>query len=172
MNEAEYDSLSPRQRECLRLIGRGFEAKEIALQLGISTGVVQGHILGGRGKLGNIRGVKAGRELLAFEAVYSIPGHLLPVPTDPETFDEAGTENAADVPMVVREPSSETDWPTPTKSELSAFSKGRTHDLSTLERVGWIIAIATGLAILGIAAFPLGQSAHRTARSVYAAATT
>jgi DNA-binding NarL/FixJ family response regulator len=42
--DPELDQLTPREREVLRLIARGYAYKEIARQLGISTKTVETHV--------------------------------------------------------------------------------------------------------------------------------
>ena len=42
--DAELDQLSPREREVLRLIARGYTYKEIARELSISTKTVESHV--------------------------------------------------------------------------------------------------------------------------------
>lgn len=43
-NDPEYDQLTPREREVLRYIARGYAYKEIALRLGISAKTVEHHV--------------------------------------------------------------------------------------------------------------------------------
>jgi RNA polymerase sigma factor (sigma-70 family) len=42
--DPELDQLTPREREVLRLIARGYLYKEIALRLGISPKTVEAHV--------------------------------------------------------------------------------------------------------------------------------
>jgi DNA-binding NarL/FixJ family response regulator len=42
--DPELDQLTPRERQVLRLIARGYSYKEIALELGISTKTVESHV--------------------------------------------------------------------------------------------------------------------------------
>jgi RNA polymerase sigma factor (sigma-70 family) len=44
MLDPELDQLSPREREVLRLIARGFTYKEIGAELTISTKTVESHV--------------------------------------------------------------------------------------------------------------------------------
>ncbi len=42
--DPEFDQLTPRERETLRLIARGYAYKEIARELSISTKTVESHV--------------------------------------------------------------------------------------------------------------------------------
>ena len=42
--DPELDQLTPRERQVLRLIARGYAYKEIARELGISTKTVESHV--------------------------------------------------------------------------------------------------------------------------------
>lgn len=44
MDRTRIDQLSPRERECLGLVARGFSSKEIGKRLGISPHTVDGHL--------------------------------------------------------------------------------------------------------------------------------
>src|SRR6202042_3931613 len=43
-SDPELDQLTPREREVLRLIARGYAYKEVARDLGISTKTVESHV--------------------------------------------------------------------------------------------------------------------------------
>lgn len=60
-------SLSPRQRQCLRLVARGWEAKDIGRELGISDLTVKNHLSAARTALGVARSIDAARLLEAHE---------------------------------------------------------------------------------------------------------
>ncbi|MDP1025964.1 helix-turn-helix transcriptional regulator [Sphingomonas sp. KR1UV-12] len=53
--------LSPRQLQCLRLVGQGLEAKEIGRALGISDMTVKNHLSAARTALGVARSIDAAR---------------------------------------------------------------------------------------------------------------
>lgn len=166
MDQAAYDALSPRERDCLRLIGRGYRGSEVAAELKISKSTVATHLAHARTKLDGMSTRTAGRAIVVFEGHPFHPSPSSPIPEVSASLHLTATETAAAGPMVLREPTGQPGWPPPTDRDLTAYSKGRAVDLSSLQRVGWIIAIATGLAILGVAAFPLAESAHRTVASV------
>jgi DNA-binding CsgD family transcriptional regulator len=60
--------LSPRQLQCLRLVARGWEAKEIGRELGISDLTVKNHLSAARAALGVARSIDAARLVAALEA--------------------------------------------------------------------------------------------------------
>lgn len=49
--EKAWESLTQRQKDCLRLLSMGWTEREIGQFLGISRWTVRGHIDAGRGKL-------------------------------------------------------------------------------------------------------------------------
>jgi DNA-binding CsgD family transcriptional regulator len=57
--------LSPRQRQCLELVARGWEAKDIGRMLGISDLTVKNHLTAARATLGVSRSIDAARLVAA-----------------------------------------------------------------------------------------------------------
>lgn len=72
------DRLAPEQRECLRLVQAGYEAKEIGVALGITTNVVNEHLRAARRVLGVTSSRQAARLLAAHEA--GVPNPLVNKP--------------------------------------------------------------------------------------------
>lgn len=70
-------ALSPRQLECLRLVARGYEAKEIGRQLGISDLTVKNHLSAARAALGVARSIDAARLVAARDGA-GAPGTSAP----------------------------------------------------------------------------------------------
>jgi DNA-binding CsgD family transcriptional regulator len=68
MNQASYDSLTPMERNCLRLAHHACKAEQIAHQLGIKSSTVNAHIYSARKKLGGISRLSAADELRRHEA--------------------------------------------------------------------------------------------------------
>lgn len=60
-------ALTSRQRECLRLVGQGFELKDIGRALGISDMTVKQHLRAARDTLGVSRSLEAARMLASVE---------------------------------------------------------------------------------------------------------
>ncbi len=67
--KAGLNSLTPRQKEILRLIARGFQAKEIARELGIAEGTVRTHMEEARARLVVASTREAARLLSAAECL-------------------------------------------------------------------------------------------------------
>lgn len=95
MDQSAYDSLSPRERECLRLVARDRGSSEIAGMLTLSVNTVDNHIKSARNKLGGIDRFRAARELSALEGHdQSQASHGLAIGQDPILSDDRGTDNA------------------------------------------------------------------------------
>lgn len=62
------ERLTDRQKDCLRLVGRGLSAKRIALELGISPETVEHHLKNARSRLGVSDSLSGARLLEASEA--------------------------------------------------------------------------------------------------------
>lgn len=71
MDQLLYDSLTPMERNCLRLAHHERKAEQIAHQLGIKASTVNSHVFSARKKLGGISRLSAADQLRQFEAVHS-----------------------------------------------------------------------------------------------------
>lgn len=69
MDQLLYDSLTPMERNCLRLAHHERKAEQIAHQLGIKASTVNSHVFSARKKLGGISRLSAADQLRRFEAV-------------------------------------------------------------------------------------------------------
>ena len=76
----EIDLLTPRERECLRLVYEHLSSKEIGRQLGISKHTVDTHVDKARQRLGAQDRYDAARRVAAFERTLTIP-----TPSGPDT---------------------------------------------------------------------------------------
>jgi len=87
------ERLSERQKDCLRLVARGYTSKEIGRQIGISPATVDNHV---RAALDNLRvesRAEAARILTAAEAdqpLTSQPQPLVRLPSDAAVEDVSG----------------------------------------------------------------------------------
>lgn len=68
MISALYDTLTPMERNCLRLAHHTCKAEQIAHELGIKASTVNSHIYSARKKLGGISRLSAADQLRLFEA--------------------------------------------------------------------------------------------------------
>ena len=71
--DPEIDHLTPRERECLRLVYEHLSSKQIARQLGISKHTVDTHVDKARQRLGAVDRYDAARRMAAFERAAGIP---------------------------------------------------------------------------------------------------
>lgn len=133
MNRDGYPTLSPRELECLRLVGQGLQSKEIAARLeGISPGTVDGYIKSAIGKLGVANRRDAARIVLEVEQLSPQwlgdhpPGVDPPAAEPPEP---ASSTSGRRLRLPFRRP-----------GELD-------NDLSVGERLLWIVVLAIAVAI-------------------------
>lgn len=167
MDQAAYDALSPRERECLRLIGQHLQVKEAAARLGISPKTVETHLASARLKLGHSATRPVARALVGFEAQCSSPRSPSPIPASAPDRHPYVTSNAAEpLASVVREPP-QRPWPLPPDDEPSAEPERRINDLGALQRLGLIILIPIMIALLVMLAWGVANSMHETVRAVY-----
>ena len=150
-------TLPEHQRVCLRMVLEHKSSKEIALELGISPHTVDQRVKAAMQTLGVGSRVAAARLLAEHEAspyqplVYQNPdlADLPPVGSARTTRGNDGGMNRR--PTVVREERApfiasvrSHPWPV----DLPLRSKGgRFHDLSALQRLGWVVAIMMALAL-------------------------
>lgn len=140
MDDLALSRLNHRQRECLRLVYRNLEAKEIARELGLSPHTVVEHLRDARRVLGASRSMHAARMLVEYERDNRI-GY--------EPVGVTGNRNSGITSNV----------PTATLGAavgIREFRKNR-YNFSYLERLGLIIGIAIGaIALTGA----LAMGAH------------
>lgn len=68
MNQEQYDSLTPMERNCLRLAHHERKAEQIAHELGITASTVNTHIFSARRKLGGLSRLTAADQLRTYES--------------------------------------------------------------------------------------------------------
>ena len=130
--DSSFERLSPRMRECLRLVYRRRTTKEIAAALVLSPGTVDGYVAEAVRLLGARNRVEAAERLHAWEAVP--PSDFAPqstgvvaVPLDQPVASDSGAGRRT--PLPIRQ-------------------QGATgNDLSILQRLGWILVLAIGIGI-------------------------
>lgn len=83
MNRAEYDSLTPMERNCLRLARHDCKTEQIAHELGIAASTVNTHIFAGRRKLSGVSRLNAADQLRSFEIALSVTQATQALATEP-----------------------------------------------------------------------------------------
>lgn len=163
--------LSETQKAILRLVGRHLQSKEIAREMEVSRRTVDKHIATAMAHLGVSNRRDAVRMLAACEGE-RFPGASAPLSTDmlsppspsPDTGDRwRGTIEFAEAqtPFTGMEPIGGPHRRFP-------FLGERKHDLTTKQRIGWmmalpfLIAFALGFFLIGFSALgELGRAIHR-----------
>lgn len=186
MDRAAYDSLTPMERNCLRLAHHERKTEHIAHELGIAASTVNTHIFSARRKLGGISRLSAADRLRRYEE--AIVADSTPLPTPSPGFAPA-LPRIADVfptpPLSLSRPSvpmaemptagADPGSPTEVREERAAFvfdvaaptPGGQVHDDTPLRRVAMVLAIALLAALVLIAAPAIYDSAaQRVANSL------
>ena len=128
MDDVAFSRLNQRQRECLRLVYRNLEAKEIARELGLSPHTVVEHLRDARRVLGASRSMHAARMLVEYEQDNRIG------------YEPLG---------VTRQPSAAMMAAVPVEAMgVAAGTRRNRYNFSYLERLGLIIGIAVGIIAL------------------------
>jgi DNA-binding CsgD family transcriptional regulator len=159
---SDIERLTPRQKECLRLLYARYEPKQIASELGISYDRVHQHFKAARERLGVQRSIEAARLLGEFEQLepsHKIVSHEngLPAPAEIATIDAVISKgtlngsyevNGSSVEHVAHVPEGAPTprvflWPFPTTGR-------RSNDLNWWQRLlaGLLIAFVA-IAIVG-----------------------
>lgn len=200
MDGKTYESLTPMERNCLRLARHDCKAEQIAHELGISASTVNTHVFNARRKLGGPSRLTAADMLRAYEARFD--ARRVELPTDaphkptvigPAASADSGTDPTvkeqnmepdpthgmiAPPPWISRQPqwmapptsgSAGDVHPADVREVRTAFAfdddvlapHGRKDDRSdeTLRRIALVLAIATLVAIVAIAAPAIYDSA-------------
>lgn len=160
--------LTDKQRECLRLVYRHMETKEIARELGLSPDGVTQRIKTAMRTLGVDRRRDAAQILAEAEGAPPYPQRVYPprdiaIAPDPATFGVSteGRREAVSGGAMREERAIFEAYPTPSPDTLQLplpIRGGRPGDLSTAKRLGWIfglillIALAFGLFVTGFEA--------------------
>ncbi|MGA1799308.1 LuxR C-terminal-related transcriptional regulator [Sphingomonas sp. 4RDLI-65] len=120
--------LNDRQKQCLRLVYANLEAKEIAIELGLSPHTVNEHLRDARRILGVSRSMQAAR--------------LLNEAEDPER--SVSRPFGVEVGSVAVEQEVE-----PEIVASEAVVGGNRYRLSALQRLGIVVGLAIGIVVLG-----------------------
>lgn len=128
MDDVSFTKLNQRQRECLRLVYRNLEAKEIARELGLSPHTVVEHLRDARRLLGASRSMYAARMLAEYEGDNRIGSDPVRVPIGADRVMFAGVPAAA--------------------MGVSGGAGKNRYNFGSLERLGMIVGIAVGIIAL------------------------
>ena len=175
MDSSTYDSLTAKEKECLRLVSNERKSAVIADQLGIAVSTVETHLMSARRKLGGVSRFVAARLLQEHEAGHQ-PSTSQPMPMadglpEAQTSRPAASAATEERSLVLGEEILAFDHGSGTPSQQGA-PKGRRYDLSSLNRVALIAFTLLALAIAGIAAVPLSDAVQRVARTIFQPRTT
>jgi DNA-binding CsgD family transcriptional regulator len=155
MNKDPVARLSEGQRECLRMVYRHMETKEIARVLGISPDGVTQRIKTAMRILGVDRRRDAALILAEAEGTESYPPLVYPprdiaTAPDPATFaPSTGGEQSGSSGEAMREEQAAFWTAPPSPGSAMPFPKGgaRPNDLGAWIRLAWIAGIAIGIAL-------------------------
>jgi DNA-binding CsgD family transcriptional regulator len=176
MDSSAFELLSPRERDCLRLLSRDREPHEIAAELGITPGTLANHIKSARAKLGGITRYQAARELREYEA--ALPGArrtgqgMEPIPSEDspakDMSDLADLMTSTDRrPMVgamsVREERATFTFEEP---RLTDRFGNASQQMSGLQTVVLIAALVVLIGAFASLAYPLSEGAQRLANLI------
>jgi DNA-binding CsgD family transcriptional regulator len=128
MDDVPFTKLNQRQRECLRLVYRNLEAKEIARELGLSPHTVVEHLRDARRILGASRSMHAARMLAEHEG----DNRVVSDPVGVAVFAGSGMMSLA---------------PATAMGVAAGAGKNR-YSFGYLERLGLIVGIAVGVVAL------------------------
>jgi DNA-binding CsgD family transcriptional regulator len=128
MDDVAFSRLNQRQRECLRLVYRNLEAKEIARELGLSPHTVVEHLRDARRVLGASRSMHAARMLVEYEQDNRLG------------YEPVGVNRQSNTAMV-------SGIPVAAMGAAAGIRKNRYH-FNYLERLGLIVGIAVGIIAL------------------------
>lgn len=154
MDDRGLTSLTPRERECLRLVARDQGTGEIAAKLGLAVGTVHNHIKSARAKLGGVDRFTAARLLAEAEGVSHSLASLRLTKDLPGDGDSVSPQAHWEAPEPARDAVAHAihaDRQVDGAAEPQA--KGvNLADLSTMQRIACIIAFAVAVSI-GFAVF-------------------
>ena len=160
MNADRIERLTDKQRECLRMVYRHMETKEIARALGLSPDGVTQRIKTAMKTLGVDRRRDAARILADAEGLTPYPSHVyqprdIALAPEPAMFG-ASTEGGRQYGTARVEAMREEQSPFETTPSLRLrglqlplpIRGGRPHDLNSWQRLGWILAVMLMIAFM------------------------
>lgn len=156
MNIDALKSLTPRQRECLRLVKKDMSTKEIARELGISPQTVSNHLKAAMGALGISSRFVAARALREFE----LPDLIEASPPQAMVPD---LEYRFFTPIPVDGVQEERGIYEPRQALRSVGEDLRRYPLTVIQRLLCIALLTATTAVIAVAALPMSDSVQRLA---------
>lgn len=175
MDLSVYDSLTVKEKDCLRLVSSERKSAVIAEQLGIAVSTVETHLMSARRKMGGVSRFVAARLLQEHEAAHQ-PSTSQTMPMAAQRSDVGPAPPTAasmteDRSLVLGEDTMAFDHGSgPPTRQLPR--EGRRYDLNRLNRVALIAFTLLALMVAGIASVPLSDAVQRVARSIFQQRTT
>lgn len=167
MDANPLDSLTPKERDCLRLVAPDSKSAVIAAQLGIAVPTVETHIRSARAKLGGVSRFVAARMLIEHEAHQSLTNQGLtiaaPMIADAGKWSSRPNE-AGSRPLVMEDARTAFDDGSvrhPLEQAIDVRNR-----LSVLNRMALIAFCLLAMVVAGIASIPLSDAVQHVARLV------
>lgn len=164
----DFEALTARERDCLRLVTYERKSAVIAETLGIAPGTVDLHLKRARAKLGGMNRFKAAEILRRYEAgTPSLDTPQLGIVAPPRTFDDVAT-GAADTQSAPPTEVAEVQaifTPQPSIPVLPV-SEGSSHDLSRGRRLLQMLLALMLISLIALATRPIAQEFMRLAEFV------
>ena len=159
MERDPTESLTEAQRACLRLVAAGLEAKEIARELEISSHAVIERLRAARRQLGVSTSREAARLMLqseqgpAYNPFVTMPIGVAAPPAERHAqprhqFDHEGAEPLSVAERQVRFEPDYLKRPAGVRMMPFPTAERQWNDLSSAQRLGWVLAIAVGIALM------------------------
>jgi DNA-binding CsgD family transcriptional regulator len=152
MMTGTIEQLTARERDCLRLVGRGMSSKEIALALGLSPLTVDGYLKEAVRTLGVSGRREAARVLASHEDLSPVEVESPPQNLGGEPLDLAETVHSG-VPLPPKRSEAEPRFRVPFLRQGKQI-----NDLDPLNRLMWIFGLAL-LMLIAVANFLNGLGA-------------
>ena len=172
-NDDPRETLTERERQCLRLVFDRLRPKEIGRELGISHHTVNGHLQQAMRKLGATSSLEAARLVHAADrlaAPEKIAGYPFGVEFPPVSSNLSPSQLGADQDRV-RDGAFGERWATGAFPLAGRFPRARwplpaagenRNDLTLAERLFWIVAGILAVAIIAFMAAASVESLQRT----------
>ncbi|EZP49957.1 helix-turn-helix domain-containing protein [Sphingomonas sp. RIT328] len=167
MEPNPLDSLTPKERECLRLVAPDRKSAVIAATLGIAVPTVETHLRSARAKLGGVSRFTAARLLKEHEARQSLTSRGLTIaePMEPAVVDASDQPIAAGSQPLMMGDARPAFEKVSARHVTEQATAGRTR-LSALNRMALIAFCLLALVVAGIASIPLSAAVQDVARMV------